>query len=313
MSSPSREERLRGGILGLLIGDALGVPYEFREASELPPLSELEMKPPTGFPRAHASTPPGTWSDDGAQALCLLASLLDQGALDPRDLANRLVNWIEWGYMAVDDRVFDVGIQTGRALDAVRAGVPPLGAGPSGERDNGNGSLMRVLPLALWHRGSDAELMHDACLQSRITHGHPRAQACCALYVMWARALLHEAARPWTHALDVFRGTYSQSSPLRTELERVIVPAFAGAVQGSGYVVDSLHAAVALNERASYEDVVRAAISLGDDTDTTACIAGGIAGIRFGEQGIPVRWREQLRGQDLVEPQLARLMQRLAP
>ncbi|HEY0095813.1 MAG TPA: ADP-ribosylglycohydrolase family protein, partial [Archangium sp.] len=146
---PTRQERIEGGLYGLLIGDALGVPYEFHPPAQLPGLPLIEFEPPPGFSRAHAGVPPGTWSDDGAHALCLLASLLYRGTLDAEDLGRRLVNWYELGYMAVDYEVFDVGIQTREALANVRAGVPALEAGPSGERENGNGSLMRVLPLAL--------------------------------------------------------------------------------------------------------------------------------------------------------------------
>ncbi len=118
MDGPSRSERIEGGIWGLLVGDALGVPYEFHPARAIPGADAIEMAPPPGFARAHAGTPPGTWSDDGAHALCLLASLVHNGRLDAEDLARRLVNWYEHGYLAVDGRVFDVGVQTGRAATA---------------------------------------------------------------------------------------------------------------------------------------------------------------------------------------------------
>src|SRR5689334_5389738 len=110
LAMPTLRERLEGGLFGLLIGDALGVPYEFHPPHTLPPLAEIEMVPPAQFDRAHASVPPGTWSDDGAQALALLASLLDRGALDVQDLGARLVAWYQTGYLAVDGRVFDIGI-----------------------------------------------------------------------------------------------------------------------------------------------------------------------------------------------------------
>src|SRR5688572_5012256 len=112
----TRAGRLEGGLVGLLVGDALGVPYEFHDAEEIPPADQIEMAPPPGFARAHASVPPGTWSDDGAHALCLLASLLHAGRLDVDDLGRRLVNWLEHGYLAVDHDVFDVGMQTRVAL-----------------------------------------------------------------------------------------------------------------------------------------------------------------------------------------------------
>ena len=106
----TRSEQLRGGVIGLLIGDALGVPYEFHRPGDLPPRDQIEMKPPRDFRRSHAGVPAGTWSDDGAQALCLLASLLDCDRFDPDDFGGRLVRWFKDGYLAVDGEVFDVGI-----------------------------------------------------------------------------------------------------------------------------------------------------------------------------------------------------------
>jgi ADP-ribosylglycohydrolase len=302
-------ERLEGGIFGLLIGDALGVPYEFHAPEALPPLAEIEMTPPAGFPRAHARVPPGTWSDDGAQALLLLASLLEHSTLDMDDLGARLVDWYERGYMAVDRHVFDVGIQTSQAIRKLMAGAPAATAGSTDEHANGNGSLMRVLPLALWHRGSDSALVEDAHRQSTITHGHARSQVCCALYCLWARRILHDTADPWRDAVGALRGIYGQASQEYAELERAIRPDDPPEGQGTGYVVDSLRSARWALQAGGYEQVVKAAISLGHDTDTTACIAGGIAGIRDGVGAIPQRWRAQLRGTELVEPLVAGLKQ----
>jgi ADP-ribosyl-[dinitrogen reductase] hydrolase len=303
----TRAERLAGGIWGLLVGDALGVPYEFHAAAELPPPHAIEMEPPPELARAHVGTPPGTFSDDGAHALCLLASLLQHRRLDPEDLMRRLTNWYELGYLAVDDRVFDVGMQTSRALSAFRSGVPALSAGPAGEHDNGNGSLMRVLPLALWHRGPDAALVADARTQSRLTHGHPRAQLCCALYCLWARRILDgDEQDSWAHATAILRALVDDAD--RRELDLHLRPDAAPSGSGTGYVVDTLSSARMVQSAGDYESIVRAAISLGNDTDTTACVAGGIAGLRLGLDSIPPRWREALRGQDLFTPLLTALL-----
>jgi ADP-ribosylglycohydrolase len=308
---PTREERIAGGLYGLLVGDALGVPYEFHAPEHIPPPEQLDFEPPAGFSRAHDGVPPGTRSDDGAHALCLLDSLLYQGRLDPEDFGRRLVNWYEWGYLAVDGKVFDVGIQTSRALAAFRAGTPALMAGPKGEMDNGNGSLMRVLPLALWHRGDDAKLASDAVTQSRVTHGHPRSQACCALYCLWARRILQGAADPWAEAVATFRELYPEGFEVRTELDTHIARTDAEEPpgRGSGYVVDCLRSAKqCVASGGTYEAVVKAAVRLGRDTDTTAAVAGGIAGLIHGVQGIPERWRSALRGQDLLKPLLDKLL-----
>jgi ADP-ribosylglycohydrolase len=138
---PTRTERIAGGLLGLLVGDALGCPYEFHAAASIPARELIDMTPPPGFGRAHVGTPVGTWTDDGAQALCLLASLLDRGSFDPEDFGRRLVAWNDSGYLAVDGRVFDVGIQTGAALRRLRNGIPAIKAGSTEDNTLGNGSL----------------------------------------------------------------------------------------------------------------------------------------------------------------------------
>lgn len=320
MTSSARD-RLRGGLLGLLVGDALGVPYEFHPARAIPPLESIEMTPPPGFRRAHASVPPGTWSDDGAQALVLLRRLLDDGRLDVDRFAAGLVAWQDQGWYAVDGRVFDIGVQTHAALRAVRSGVPALEAGPARERANGNGSLMRVLPMALWHNGTDGELVRDAIDQSRVTHGHLRAQVCCAVYCLWARRLLSgmPPAPAWRDAIAAADLLWPKWSPKHAELHDVILPVESAAAEpsritGDGYVVSSLRAAVHLvarGEPVDYEWVVRSAIALGDDTDTTACIAGGVAGLVVGERGIPERWLAALRErEETVEPLLEALCAR---
>jgi ADP-ribosylglycohydrolase len=308
-TSPERLARIEGGLLGLLVGDALGVPYEFHSPHDIPPPAQIEYAPPRGYDRAHAGTPPGTWSDDGAMALALLASLLARGRLDPDDLAQRFLAWYDRGDYAVDARVFDAGIQTGRAISAIRRGVPPLDAGSTEERALGNGSLMRVLPLTLWSKDSDDALVASAMAQSRLTHGHPRAQVCCALYCLWARRVLEDHTTPWQSAVASLRALWPEASPERAELEYHIRPDDAPGGQGQGYVVDTLRSARwAVETTTSYEDAVRAAIALGHDTDTTACVAGGVAGLRYGVSAIPARWRDTLRGREVLAPLRAALL-----
>ena len=304
------KERIEGGLIGLLVGDALGVPYEFHSAEELPDAAQIEFAPPSGFERAHKGVPPGTWSDDGALALCLLASLLERGEFDPQDFGKRLVRWYDAGYMAVDGNVFDVGNTTAAGITAFRQGTPPLEAGPDGPYDCGNGALMRALPLALWHQGTDAELARDAALQSRLTHGHLRSQVCCALYVLWARRILQNADAPWRGAVQTLRGLYADNPAATEELEFNVRPDVLDAGTGSGYVVDCLRSARWATEQGNYEQVARAAIRLGHDTDTTACVAAGIAGLRDGINAIPARWRDALRGKELLQPLLERLLAR---
>lgn len=303
----TRHERVLGGLYGLLVGDALGVPYEFHAASALPPLAELEMQPPAGFRRAHRGVAPGTWSDDGAQALCLLESLLRIGRFDVHDFAQQLVAWLLDGHMAVDAHVFDVGIQTSVALRKIAGGTAVLVAARRDEQANGNGALMRVLPLALWHQGSDEELVHDARASSLPTHGHIRSELCCALYCLWARRLLDDPNTPFDSALHTLHTLLAHDEAARSELNGALRSQLALTPNGTGYVVDTLRAAIQLQSAADYEQVVKTAIALGTDTDTTAAVAGGIAGLRFGINAIPVRWRNALRGEQLLGPLVTRL------
>jgi ADP-ribosylglycohydrolase len=316
--TPTFRDRIEGGLVGLLVGDALGVPYEFHGPRALPPRERIDMVPPHGFARAHTTAPPGTWSDDGAQALCLLESLLECGRFDIDDFARRLLRWIDDGHLAVDAHVFDYGGATHAALVRLRRGASPGSSGGTDEHSNGNGSLMRVLPLALWHRGADDELVGLAHRQSLPTHAHPRSQVACALYCLVARGLLNETPDPVAWAEQRLSTIYAaraganareQGDEHSCELERILTSGLRTQPVGMGYVVDTLWSALRCLDEPSYEDVVRAAVALGHDTDTTACVAGGLAGIRFGIHAIPARWREALRGREIYEPLLARLTQ----
>ncbi|WP_198321788.1 MULTISPECIES: ADP-ribosylglycohydrolase family protein [Methylococcus] len=170
-----RRSAIAGGLYGLLIGDAIGRCYEFKSAAELPPPEAIAMRPPCGYPATYPFVPAGTWTDDGAQALALLDSLLESGRLDLDDFGARLLAWCDEGVYTPDGQVFDIGIQTARAFSRMRAGIPAARAGDAHERANGNGALMRVLPLALWHRSDDAELVRLAIEQGRLTTATPAA------------------------------------------------------------------------------------------------------------------------------------------
>ncbi len=306
------EDRYAGGLYGLLIGDALGVPYEFYMAQELPSYEEIEMQPPAGFRKAHSGVDAGTWSDDGAQALCLLDSLLACGSFCLEDFSHRLSGWYEKGLWAVDNIVFDVGIQTGEALSAYQAGLAPEKCGLLRPEGKGNGALMRVLPLALWHRGTDWELAADAHSQCLITHGHVCNQVCCALYCLAARYLLQglDFGRSMERAIGSLREIYSKMPVYEQELEWSVRPEEPWEGSGSGYVVDCLRSAFMVMESTDcYEAAVKRAVLLGNDTDTTACVTGGLAGILYGFQSIPKRWYHMLKGKEEAEGLLQKLQE----
>lgn len=304
------KDKIKGGLYGLLIGDALGVPYEFHNAEEIPPYDEIEMTPPKGFDRSHPSTALGTWSDDGAQALCLLNSLLKKNTLDLEDFASSMLDWYENGYMAVGGKVFDIGIQISSALMAYKSGTSPEKSGMVNPNGKGNGALMRVLPLVLWHKGGDEELVEFAHRQCLPTHGNITNQVCCALYCIVARRLLSGMAfdDALADGVKTIRDIYADREEYLNDFEYHLHPdAWEG--HGGGYVVDSIRSAFMIMKSAkSYEEAVKYAVALGDDTDTTACITGGLAGIKFGFDDIPQRWYDSLLEKDLPDGLLEKLL-----
>jgi ADP-ribosylglycohydrolase len=301
----TRRERQEGALVGFLVGDALGVPYELGRPSELPPAEAVEMRPPAYFHSHRGNVPPGTWSDEGSQALCLFASLWECGGLDLDDLGQRLLAWMGGGYMAVDSRPFDVGVCESEALTNFKAGVPAEKSGLAGSEGAGPGSLMRVLPLPLLWRGDDASLAEAAERQSLLTHAHPAALISCALYALWVRRELEGADHAFERAEEILREIHP-GGPLRLALDEICgngLPRREGAAA-------CLLAARRVAEEADYERVVRSAVLCGHDAGTSAALAGAVAGARHGVQAVPERWWKVLRGKQLFVPILERWLGR---
>lgn len=305
--SLTTDHKIKGAIFGLLIGDALGVPYEFKRPNEIP--KNICFDPTSDFERSHKDVPPGTWSDDGAHALIFLESLLRCQKLDVEDLGKGLVRWYDEGYFAVDNIVFDVGVQTSSAILSIKSGSKAVDAGGEDPHAKGNGSLMRVLPLALWHRGNDKQLVKYARLQSRVTHGNVCCQICCALYCLWARYIFFEKRNPWQQAVKSLRKICRKDKDGLEQLEYYIRPDDFTRGMGTGYVIDTIRSARCVLKEENYQNVVQKAIRLGHDTDTTAAVAGGLAGLRGGFEQIPEAWYENLRGKDMVWPLVSKLTQ----
>jgi ADP-ribosylglycohydrolase len=300
ISDDKLAERLLGGVWGHLIGDAIGVPYEFG-----PPVPAESVR--WGYQAAYRPQPEGTWSDDGGLMLALLDSLLEAG-FDPEDQGRRAVDWWLNGSYSPGP-LFDIGLITRESLERFRQGLPAEQAGATGERENGNGSLMRILPVALAHHNlSDSDLFEEATRASALTHRHPRSKVACALYVLLAKRLINGEAAPQSALADAFTAARSVvSGEDANELE--LIAAFS-ARTGSGYVVDCFWSAWdSFAESSTYEETVKRAVAYGDDTDTTACVAGGLAGIRWGLAGIPQAWRTGMRGRDIVDRIAAKLLE----
>ena len=320
-AAPTLADRLAGGVWGHLVGDAIGVPYEFRDPAAI---GDVRF----GEQGTHGQ-PPGTWSDDGSLMLALLDSLLACGlrpdwTYDPgtgfeaADQGRRIVAWRDEGRYTPDgDGAFDIGGATARAIDALRRGVPAEEAGPTDERACGNGSLMRILPLALVERDvPDAVLVDHAHRASAVTHGHARCQAACAWYVLAARRLLggepdpavaFEAGRV---ALNAAYGAMGEPGrPYEDALAFIAGWRATHEPAGGGSAWEALWSSrAALEPAGSYRETIERAVRLGNDTDTTAAIAGGLAGIRWGVDAIPTGWLAGMRGREIVLPLVDRLV-----
>lgn len=290
----------RAALFGALVGDAQGVPYEFNRMANLPAIEHLEMSPPADFNRSHLGTPEGTWSDDGALMLALQAELSVPGPFNLEGYARRMVAWRKRGDYTPDGRVFDIGGQTANGLRRFQEGTPAHSSGEADEYSNGNGSLMRVLPVA-WHADSDETAVQVAREQGLPTHGHIRSQLCCALYVLIARRLL--SGMDLSSALESAKSKLLELLPDAGEqLSARGLWEFRKPGRGSGYVVDCLWSAIdCLEQTDSFEAAIKRAVYLGDDTDTTACVTGGLAGALYGMTAIPDRWLQALRGRKLVD------------
>ncbi|MFO1539916.1 MAG: ADP-ribosylglycohydrolase family protein [Chloroflexota bacterium] len=300
-----RAERIAGAFWGLLVGDAVGVPYEFRSPDAIGAVV-------FGATGTHHQ-PPGTWSDDGALMLATLDALLPEGAtvaeLDLAAHGRACIAWRHEGRYTPDgDGVFDIGGATSAAIARLRAGTPAEDAGGTGEHDQGNGSLMRILPVGLVPLPDGADRMEWAMRASRVTHGHIVPQVACALYVAIVERLVagEEPGDAFRQAHDALAARLA-GDPAGTAALATI-DAWSGRA-GRGYVVDAFWSAWdAFAGASSVAGTIERAIAYGSDTDTTAAIAGGLAGARWGIDGIPPAWLAGMRGHAIAGPLLDRLL-----
>jgi ADP-ribosyl-[dinitrogen reductase] hydrolase len=276
--------RFRGALLGLACGDAVGTTVEFMPRGSFAPVTDMIG----GGPFSLAA---GKWTDDTSMALCLAESLIQTGRCDPTDQMARYANWYEWGYWSSTGVCFDIGLTTKAAIHQFLLTGEALAGSPDPQAA-GNGSLMRLAPVAM-RFAHDEQLVQDmAVLSSQTTHAAAECLDSCRVFaVALSRAL---RGLPKVRVLDL-AGLPIESAKIRAIVAADHTAKPAGQIMGSGYVVDSLEAALWCYARHdNYRDTVLEAVNLGDDADTTAAIAGQIAGATYGVAGIPSSWIDRL-------------------
>ena len=306
-------EQVKSGFFGAAIGDALGVPVEFSSRAS------LTLDPVQGM-RSYGvwNQPAGTFSDDSSLLFCTAEGLC--AGFDPADVAARFVQWYTSGYWGAHDEVFDIGGATRFAIGRLIAGTDPTLSGGMMENDNGNGSLMRILPMVfcLKNEPSIQERYRKVKLISGITHYHFRSVMACFIYVEFGIELMATGDKTLAYSrmqesANTFVNQQSFSADEIKLFDRILrndISIFPEKdIHTSGYVLDTLESSLwCFLTTSTYEESVLKAVNLGGDTDTTATVTGGLAGIVYGYDAIPEKWLSALakRGQ------IADLAQRFA-
>lgn len=305
---------VKNGVLGLIVGDALGVPVEFKSREY------LKQKPITdmiGF--GTYNQPTGTWSDDSSLTLCL-AEELTKG-LNIQEIGKSFVKWFYENHWTPHGEVFDIGNTTREAIYRIKNGEKAEIAGNWDENSNGNGSLMRILPLLfevqnIRNKNEKFELIKKV---SSITHGHIRSCLACYYYIEFASFVSSEVKYPLKDAYKVANNSLKklteklEINPKEVRLfDRIlngnIQELKEKDIQSSGYVLHTLEASIwSLLTTSSYKEAVLKAVNLGGDTDTTGAVVGGLAGLFYGIKSIPENWLNKIARKDDIEELINRL------
>ena len=307
-----KENQIEALFFGHAIGDALGVPVEFRGREELLADPVREMR---GF--GSHPVPAGAWSDDTSMTLTIAESIGRLGHLDLTDVMENFRKWMDEAAFTPTGEVFDMGRTCGLAIYNFKQGFSPVECGGRGEGDNGNGSIMRIAPMAPYLYAKYGSQLPDEVLEevhdvSSLTHAHPRSQMACGIYVLIAVRLLDGMGLEdaFRDGLAEAHDRYIASGRFNEEVEiyhRIWdTAAFRAlpldAIRSSGYVVDTLEAVLyCLLTTKSYADCVLKAVNLGEDTDTVGAIAGGLAGLAYGLDAIPKEWKDALLKRDGIQ------------
>jgi len=312
-------------LMGIAVGDALGFPAQFEPRSERKKRPVVDMgryRDEYGQLRSWGEGLTGLWSDDTSLTLCLAESLLI--GFNLKDQAEKFVAWLDQGYLSARDRAFDVGMQTAERLTGVRA-ILQSGrydeldnlAGDADEQSNGNGSLMRILPLLMFIKGFDPRYQFELVRKaSALTHPHIRSALCCFLYLRMAQHIIaltdkftsfQKARRETLELMDSLNCADTEYKALQRLLHADLGKLLEAEIDSGGYVVSSLEASIwCLLNTDSYCDAVLKAVNLGDDADTTGAITGGLAALLYGEDSIPQDWIAQLKKPELFEDPISR-------
>lgn len=296
------------GIMGVVIGDALGMPVQFTERNEVKksPVAGME-----GY--GTYNMPPGTWSDDSSMTLAALDSIQALGKIDSNDIMKRFVDWYEKGAYTPHGFAFDIGATCEEAICRYGNPYSYKECGCTGEYSNGNGSLMRIMPVCLYvyeqvksgeiTEEKGLELIHEV---SALTHAHLRSKMACGFYYFMVKAILDEEGElisKLQKGVDEAIRFYHRDVTNLVQMshygrlfhldEFFTVPE--NEIKSTGYVVDSLEAAVwSLITTESFKDGLLKAVNLGGDTDTIGAIAGGLAALHYGYGSIPEEWKTKI-------------------
>lgn len=306
----------QGAMLGLVTGDALGNPVQFLSREDM-----LRRGPVTGMEAGGAyNTPAGTWTDDSSMALASMASIRKHAAVIPQDLMERFVAWETRGEYTPFGSPFDEGSTCLKAIYTYRHTHDASTCGMTGEYANGNGALMRILPVCLFHvmMNEAEQIPVENSIRSideatALTHNHQRAKIASAIYYFLLRGiylgagtLRERVAAGLREAHDYYAGNVA-ALPQLMYFGRMFDPeAFAALpeeqIRSGGYVVETLEAAVwCLLNTSSYRECLLKAVNLAYDADTTGAVAGGLAGLYYGYDAIPAEWLGALQRRVWVE------------
>lgn len=297
---------IKSGIFGVCTGDALGVPVEFKDREYLKQFPVTEMQE-----FGSHNQPKGTWSDDSSLTLCLAEALTKGYNLEK--IGESFVKWVRYGHWTAHGRLFDIGGTTREAIARLIKGESARFSGNIFEEDNGNGSLMRILPLAFYlENEDDTQRLYKTVREvSTITHGHFRSVFACFIYVIFAIQLIKRKnkteAYEYMQKMVLEYAELQGFNPSETELfQRILKNDISGysedEIRGSGYVLHSLEASLwCFFNSESYSEAVLKAVNLGEDTDTTGAITGGLAGIYYGFENIPQEWVDELVRRNDIE------------